>query len=185
MAHDRHLQFYIPTGKGPLVIPDRGLTQPADVTLYDEILIEAKGYDGPVPAKHKSTVVHGLYERETLAEINGRESISVREYIAGGFVVTHTMRLPTAEELAKFRVKQGTFGLKPGKRRANRGGKQRHLQLVTRSTLRLAVDTYDLMLQSVDGVKLINGDTPTIGQCIELVDPLIKRLVVNVAMGLD
>lgn len=166
---DRDLQSEIPIGKdGSYKLPDPTATEDVDVALYDKIVTAVSGYPGEVPASHKSAVITGLYRRDIDVEEGAdifADIVPIVEEIGTGdepdFVIRHFMRQPTEDELRKFRRRNSAGEIKPGKR-----GRQR---FVTKSSLRLAVEYYDLWLERIDGVKPADGQ----------VDPLIKRQVVQ------
>lgn len=126
-------------------------TDAANVRLFDEICIKSAGYDGKVPSEHKAAVIAGLYDRQILLhEIRRSGSIVVLEKFDRFETIYHELRLPKNDELKNFPTK----------------------------ALEMA-GHYDLLLKAVDGVKLRNGDTPTIDQCVQFLPLPVKLAVFN------
>lgn len=176
---DAELQSDVPIGKdGSFSMPDPTANEDVDARLYDKLIIEATGYSGEIPAAHKSAVISGLYLRETAVPEDAdpfADEVPVLEEIGQGdepdFTIVHVMRQPAESELKRFRRRSSSGEIKPGKR-----GKQR---FVTRSTLKNAVEHYDLWLARIEGARL--DHTPGYDQLAlkNAVDPLIKRQVVQ------
>jgi len=130
---------------------DAGATDEAHARLFDEISIKSAGYDGEVPREHKSAVIAGLYDRKViLHEIRRSGSIVVKEKFADFETVTHELRLPQNDELKNF--------------------PSRALQMAGH---------YDLLVKSVDGVKLRNGESPTLQECVWHLPLPVKLAVFN------
>lgn len=178
-AREEDLQNEIEIGKkGNFQMPDPTASEDADAKIYDLIKIETEGYAGTVPAAHKAAAFQGLYVREIYideeTDVFGEQVDVLEEFGTGDepdFTIVHRMRQPAESELKKYRRRTATGEIKPGKR-----GKQR---FISRSTLRNAVEHYDLWCIDVDGVRLDRTASADSLARIAAVDPLIKRRVVQ------
>jgi len=181
IARDGEIKSEIPIGTdGSYALPDTTEIEEIDARYHDKLLIQATGYAGDIPARHKAAAFNGLYRREADIEDDVdlfAETITVTEEIGSGdepdFVVRHVMRQPSESELRKFRQRSNGGYMKPGKR-----GKQK---FVPNSTLRLAIQYYDLWLVSIDGAH-VSGKTYTEdlrAEFLHNVDPLVKKMIVT------
>lgn len=177
---EESLQSDIPIGKdGTFSMPDPTATEEADAAFYDKLIISTEGYTGDVPAVHKAKAIQGLYLREIYIDEAAdpfAPEVAVIEEIGSGdepdFTIVHIMRQPTEGELRRYRRRSSAGEVKPGKR-----GRQR---FVSRSTLKNAVEHYELWCQRVEGVRFDEKNIlPDALSFKAGVDPLIKRLVVQ------
>jgi hypothetical protein len=173
LERERALQTEIVIGKdGGAELPDPSLTENANIALYDQIVIESKGYKGAVPAAHKAAVITGLYqgyiELDEDSDIFGDEVTIVQEL--GGdddpeYRIKHVLRQPTEDELRKFKAATAGGRIMPGKR-----GKQ---VIKTQSHLRQNAEFYDKLFVRIEGVTCADGEPK------DAVDLLVKREVVG------
>lgn len=182
LKRDDELQATIPIAKdGSYSMPDPTLNDETDAKYYDAVAVSATGYTGEIPELHKAKAFQGLYLREIdVAEDADifADEVPVIEEIGGGivpdFTITHVMRQPTEAEIKAYRRKMSvTHEVKPGKR-----GRQ---TLVSRSTLKLAMQYYALWLIEVRGAT-VGGETFTSENrdvFLSVIDPLIQRHVVT------
>lgn len=181
IKRDAELQSEIPLSKdGTIKLPDATATEETDARIYDELVESTDGYKEIVPVQHKAAAFHGMYIREIYVaedcDIFGDE-IRVVEETGRGFEadekILHTFRQPTEEELRRYRRRTNNGTLKPGKR-----GRQ---TFVSASTLKTAIEHYDLWITSIYGVTVggagFSPDRKAV--FVDAVDPLIKRQVVN------
>lgn len=173
LERERMLQTEIVIDKdGGAELPDSSLTESANVALFDQCVVESKGYKGVVPAAHKAAVITGMYqsyiELDEDSDIFGDE-VTIRQEIGGDsepeYVILHVLRQPTEDELRKYKASTGGGRILPGKR-----GKQ---VIKTHSNLRKASEFYDKLCVRVEGVTCESGPA------VDAVDLLIKREVVG------
>ena len=143
LKRDAEIQTEIPIAKdGSYSMPDPTVNEEVDARYYDKIVVESTGYSDAVPELHKARAFQGLYNREITIEDEAdifADEVCVLEEIGGDivpdFTIRHVMRQPTESEIKAYRRKMSvTHEVKPGKR-----GRQ---SLVSRSTLKLAMQYY-------------------------------------------
>lgn len=178
-AREEELQSDIPIAKdGSFQMPDPTANEDIDAKIYDKIVVSTEGYKGVVPAAHKAAAFQALYLREVYIDDETdqfADEVPVLEEIGSGdepdFTIVHVMRQPSESELKRYRRRSSNGQIKPGKR-----GKQR---FVSQSTLKNAVEHYDLWCVGVHGATLKNLPNFHPVELKYNVDPLIKRLVVQ------
>jgi hypothetical protein len=179
-AREEDLQREIPIGKdGSFSMPDPTANEETDAEYYDKLVQHADGYKGDVPAAHKAAAFQGLYVREIYidddTDVFADEVPVLEEYGSNeepDFTIVHVMRQPAEAELKRYRRRSSQGEVKPGKR-----GKQR---FVSRSTLKNAVEHYDMWCVDIKGAKIGEADFKfDISDLKAAVDPLIKRQVVQ------
>lgn len=179
---DADLQQEIPIGQdGSYSLPDPTANDTVDAALYDEIVVENKGFDNvELSAFHKSSAVQALWKREIYIDDDADpfdDEIAIVDEVGSGdlpdFTILHVMRQPKPSELDSYRRKAAANSqVKPGKR-----GRQ---ILVTRSNLRSLSAFYDLWLVRIAGAA-VEGRAWSEGErtaFLAAVDPLVKRKVV-------
>lgn len=163
---------------GSYSLPDPSADEDANAWLYDKIALQSDGYAGAVPSLHKSAVVQALYRHEFYVDDAASpfdDEITVVEEIEGDQIieVRHVFRQPSENEIRNYRRRMQSGSIRPGRR-----GKQ---VFVMKSTLRPAVEFYDLWLVrvtnvTIDGRAFSDDDR---GEFLAMVDPLIKRSAVT------
>lgn len=178
-ARDADLQREIPIAKdGSFSMPDPTANEDDDAKIYDLLVQNTDGYTGDVPVAHKAAAFNGLYVREIYIDDDAdvfADQVTVLEEIGSGddpdFTIEHIMRQPTEAELKRYRRRSSSGEVKPGKR-----GKQR---FVSRSTLKNAVEHYDMWCVAISGARLKSDANADAAALKAAVDPLIKRQVVQ------
>lgn len=173
------LQSDIPLSKdGSFEMPDPTANEEIDARFYDKLICSVEGYAGSVPAAHKAAAIAGLHLREVYIPEDAdpfADVVSIVEEIGQGdepdFTIVHLMRQPAEAELKRYRRRSSNGQIKPGKR-----GKQR---FISKSTLKNAVEHYDLWCTDIKGARLDDTANADLAALKNAVDPLIKRQVVQ------
>lgn len=181
VERDEDLQTEIQIGKDmSIAMPDPTATEDVDAAIWDKIVLGTEGYpDGAsIPAAHKSAAFNGLYRR-SIAVAEGADifapQVPVVEEIGDGdepdHTIVHTLRQPTEAELKGIRRRAAAAEMRPGKR-----GKQ---ILVSKSTLKSDIATYELLCVGISGARLDADPAADLGALKAAVDALVKRQVVQ------
>lgn len=167
-------------------LPDPTVGEDIDAAFFDTMIKEVVGFDGrEVPQRFKAAAVSSLYSREIDldegCDIFDDELVIVESIGTGDepdFVIKHSLRTPTEDELRRYRRRSVAGEVKPGKR-----GRQ---IFKPRPTLKAAVEFYDLLFQGIDGVYIGDGqrfDESNRAAFVEFVDPIIKDMVIDLLVS--
>lgn len=167
----------------------------ANAWLWGRLILGVRGYDGATDWQalteeqreqmrpgHKITAIRGLYLGEcSLLDDDGSVSLSaqlwnVRQELAGGYVVTHTLREWTEAERLKFkRAASSTQNV--------RGTKKAHVKVIT--NLRAYTELFDLLWQGCEG-GTVDGRAyaPELRDTfLRAIDPIWKRQIIQTLNG--